>query len=209
MSPSMLAAPRRFPLSLILVALIGLALSPASTMADQPSANPTSLQFASGGTIRMKLNKGDMEVVGVADDRIKVSWHSTSAADERRVKVRVQRSGDRDATVSVDGPGDEMRYRIEVPRQSDLVIHMRAGELDVRGIAGSMDIDLMAGQMDLRLSDPARYRSVNASVTVGELDAKPWRADTGGLWRSFRMTGEGDYDLRARLIAGQLSIRTE
>lgn len=184
-------------------------LCPLSVSADGPSVNPTTMPFPAGGTIVMKLNKGDMEVVGVAADRIAVSWRSKSSEDERRVKVRLQRGGGQDASVLVDGPGDDMHYRIEVPRRSDVAIHMRAGELDVRGIVGSMDVDLMAGQMDLRVGDPARYRSVSVSVTAGELDARPWRADTGGLWRSFKSTGNGEYDLRARIIAGQLTIRAE
>ena len=184
-------------------------LCPLSANADEPLVNPTTIPFSAGGTIVMKLNKGDMEVVGVAADRIAVSWRSKSSEDERRVKVKLQRSGDQDASVLVDGPGDDIHYRIEVPRRSDVAIHMRAGELDVRGIVGSMDVDLMAGQMDLRVGDPARYRSVSVSVTAGELDARPWRADTGGLWRSFKSTGNGEYDLRARIIAGQLTIRAE
>jgi hypothetical protein len=109
----------------------------------------------------------------------------------------------------VDGPGDRIRYRIEVPRRSDVAIHMRAGELKVRGIVGSMDVDLIAGEMDLRLDDPRRYGNVAASVTAGDLEAKPWQIEKAGLWRSFKLSGEGDYELRARMIAGQLTIRAE
>jgi hypothetical protein len=167
------------------------------------------LSFVSGGTIRMKLNKGVMEVVGVPGDAIKVSWRAKSPDDEQAVKVRLQRSGDTEASVTVDGPGNDITYRIEVPRRSDVAVHMRAGELTIRGIDGSMDVDLMAGELDLSIPEPHRYRSVAASVTAGELDAKPWRTETGGLWRSFRKSGEGDYDLRARLLAGQLTIRAE
>jgi hypothetical protein len=79
----------------------------------------------------------------------------------------------------------------------------------VHGIIGSMDADLLAGDMEVSVPDPKRYRSVAASVTAGEITAKPWRTDTGGLWRSLKLTGDGDYDLRARVIAGQLTIRAE
>ena len=179
-----------------------------ATLAED-TANPTTMSFAAGGAIRMKLNKGDIEVVGGDSDTVSVSWTSDTADDDRGVRVRLEQPVANEASVFLDGPGDRIRYRIEVPRRSDVAIHMRAGELKVRGIVGSMDVDLIAGEMELRLSDPHRYRSVAASVTAGELDAKPWQTDKAGLWRSFKLSGEGDYDLRARLIAGQLTIRAE
>jgi hypothetical protein len=109
----------------------------------------------------------------------------------------------------VDGPGNRVKYRIEVPQQSNVVIHMRAGDLDVHGILGSVAAELLAGNMNLRVADPRHYHTVSASVTAGEINAQPWHADTGGLWRSFKATGNGDYDLRARLLAGQVTIRSE
>jgi len=196
------------PQLLVLLVLGCLALSPARA-ADALSPNPTSMGFATGGAIRMELNKGTMEVVGTSDDKITVSWRSTYREDEADVSVKLQRTGNKAATLTVDGPGNHIRYRIEVPRQSDVVIRMRAGQLDVRGIAGSLDAELMAGQMDLRVAEPKHYGAVSASITAGEIDARPWNAETGGLWRSFKATGEGDYALRARMLAGQINIRAE
>ncbi len=202
--------------TLLLRSLLALTFLGAHSMAavgderpTEPPGNPATMKFSAGGAIRMKLNKGTMKVVGVPDDVIRVSWRSTFSGDEKEVKVKLERSGESDATVVVDGPGERTVYRIEVPRRSDVAVHMRAGELAIEGIVGSMDVDLLAGEIDLSLPDPRRYRSVAASVTAGELDARPWRADTGGLWRSFKATGEGDFDLRVRLIAGQLTIHSE
>jgi hypothetical protein len=197
------------PLHCVLLILTCAAACPSWAMANEPSANPTTVNFGAGGTIRMDLNVGTMEVVGVQGDRITVSWHSSRPEDESRVSVKIQRSGGKEAMVVVDGPGNRVKYRIEVPRQSNVAIHMRAGDLDVHGVLGSVDADLLAGNMDLRVADPQHYHTVSASVTAGDLTAQPWHADTSGLWRSFRATGKGDYDLRARLLAGQLTIRSE
>jgi hypothetical protein len=186
-----------------------MAACPWWAMANELSANPTTMNFGAGGTIRMNLNVGTMEVVGAQGDTITVSWRSSRPEDESRVSVKVQRSGRNDAMVVVDGPGNRVKYRVEVPRQSNVAVHMRAGDLNVHGILGSVDADLLAGNLDLRVADPQHYHSVRASVTAGEITAPPWHADTGGLWRSFRAIGNGDYDLRARLLAGQLTIRTE
>ena len=88
------------------LALVWVAACPSWAIADQPGVNPTSMSFAAGGTIRVELNKGAMEVVGVAGDKITVSWHSRSAKDERDVTVNLQRSGEKNATIVVDGPGN-------------------------------------------------------------------------------------------------------
>lgn len=188
---------------------LGFGLMLAGATLAEEAANPTTMSFAASGAIQMKLNKGDIEVVGTDSDTISVAWTSDTADDHRGVKVRLQRPAANEASVFLDGPGDRIRYHIEVPHRSDVAIHMRAGELQVRGVVGSMDVDLIAGQMDLRLGDPRRYGNVAASVTAGELEAKPWQIEKAGLWRSFKLSGEGGYELRARLIAGQLTIRAE
>jgi hypothetical protein len=189
--------------------LVCMAACPSWTTANELSPNPTTMNFAAGGTIRMDLNVGTMEVVGAQGDRITVSWNSRLPEDESRVSVKIQRSGKNDAMIVVDGPGNRVTYRVEVPQQSNVAIHMRAGDLDVHGILGSVDAHLLAGNMDLRVADAKHYRTVSASVTAGDISAPPWHAGTSGLWRSFRATGNGDYDLRARLLAGQLTIRSE
>ena len=160
---------------LSLLTLICVAACPSWATADELNANPTSMSFAAGGMIRVELNKGAVEVVGVAGDKITASWHSRSRGDERDVTVKLQRSG----------------------------------ELEVHGVAGTLDSELLAGEMDLHVAEPRHYRNVSASVIVGELNARPWRIETGGVWRSFKASGEGEYDLRARLLAGQLTIRSE
>jgi hypothetical protein len=199
----------RLPPPPALLALICLAMCPVRAVADEPSANPTAIAFPEGGTIRMSLNVGAMEVVGVEEQRITVSWRSSRSKDERGVKVKLTRSGANAATLVVDGPGNRVRYRIEVPRQSNVAIRMQAGELDIHGLLGDVDADLMAGELDLRVAEPSRYRTVRASVTFGEITAKPWHFDTGGMWRSFATNGSGEYELRARVLAGQLTLRAE
>lgn len=191
-----------------LAASVGWLFALPAQAADAP-VNPTLLPFSPGGVVVMKINQGAVEVVGTAASQISVAWEGRSRDEERNVKVRLQRSGDKEATLLIDNWYDHLRFRIEVPRDSDVAIHMRAGELKIGGIAGSMDADLIAGEMNVRVPDPSRYRAVSASVTAGQLTATPWRTDTAGIWRSFKATGKGDLELRARLIAGELTIGAE
>ena len=197
------------PAFLVLVALTCLAIYPARARADQPAANPTTMSFPATGVIRMELNKGAIEIVGAAVDRISVSWRAADADLDRDVSVRLQRTSDKEAKLVLDGPANRVRYRIEVPRESDVVIHMHAGDLNVSGIAGSVDAGLGLGNMELRVAAPERYRNVSASLTAGEISASPWGIEKGGLWRSFKASSDGDYDLRAHMFAGQITIRPE
>jgi hypothetical protein len=177
--------------------------------ADDPPPNPITLPFTSGGVIVMKIHQGEVEIVGTAEERISVSWQGRIRGADRNAKVRLEHPSEMEATLVIDGWDEHLRYRIEVPRRSDIAVHMRAGELKVGGIVGSMDIDLIAGEMNLQVPDPSRYRAVSASVTAGQLTAKPWRTDAPGLWRSLKASGGGDLELRARLIAGELTISSE
>jgi len=197
------------PLLGIAVPVLWLALCAGSATAGERSANPTSMSFAAGGTIRMELNVGDVEVVGTQDERIAVSWHSRDPDDEREVSVKLQGSGTKAVRLVLDGPGNNIRYRIEVPQRSNVSLDMNAGDLSVRGILGNLEAELLAGEIDLRVADPAKYRTVSAAVTVGEINAPPWHIDLEGLGRSFKVTGDGEYELRARLLAGQITIRSE
>jgi len=124
-----------------------------------------------------------MEVVGVPDDKITISWRAKSDRDEHAVSVKLQRSGPKEASLSVQGPGDQVHYRIEVPRQSNVSIEMSAGELAVQGVTGSLSVEMMAGEMDLRVGDSSRYRNVRASVLAGEITARPWKVDISGVSR--------------------------
>lgn len=98
--------------------------------------------------------------------------------------------------------------RIEVPRQTNLRIHMPAGEIDVSQVAGDKDIGLYAGQLTITGANPAAYHLVDASVSVGEVDASAWNVDKGGFFRRFRReTPGGEYHLRAHVTTGEIDLK--
>jgi hypothetical protein len=192
--------------------VIGAALAALQSLqarGAEPGADVSAMDFPAGGLVRMKLHAGAMEVVGTPQDRIAVTWTSESPVKPGDVKVRMLITDATEAFVEVDGPESRVRYRVEVPARSNVVIRMTAGDLDVRAIRGDIDAELGAGNMELRLAEVRAYGDVRASVTVGGLDAVPWNFSRGGLLRSFDQTGTGDHRLRASVTAGQLTIRGE
>ncbi len=199
----------RFQIGILLSAFIGQSMLPAWASADEPSANPTTLTFAQGGTIRVTLKTGAVEIVGTSDDKIRVSWQSAPSEQGKRVRIDLQQASAKEAEVEVDGPGNHTQYRIEVPRRSNLVVSMQAGDLGVRGVLGNLSANLLAGNLDLRIAGPNDYRAVSGSVTTGGLTAKPWYVDKGGLFRSFETSGTGEFEIKAHVLAGQLTIRED
>jgi len=167
----------------------------------------STMDFAAGGVVRLKLHAGAMDVIGTPRDRIAVTWTSESPIKPGDVKVRILNTDPTEAFVEVDGPESRVRYRVEVPARSNVVIRMTAGDLEVRAIRGNIDAELGAGNMELTLAEVRSYGDVRASVTVGGLDAVPWNVSRGGLLRTFDQNGSGDYRLRASVTAGQLTIR--
>ncbi len=60
--------------------------------------------------------------------------------------------------------------------------------------------------MTVAVGDPGLYRTVDAAVRVGELEARPFNIDKEGILRSFTHNGSGKYTFRARLFAGELRL---
>jgi hypothetical protein len=84
---------------------------------------------------------------------------------------------------------------------------MFAGEVRVEEVKGDKDIDLGAGQITISSIHDGDYRSVNASVGVGEVQARAFGADKGGFFRSFSKNNpSGDYRLQAHVTTGEIDL---
>ncbi len=103
--------------------------------------------------------------------------------------------------------GDSLHVKIEVPWKTNLRVRMPAGEVKVEEIKGDKDIDLYAGQITISSEHEWNYRSVNASVTIGQVSAAVYGADKGGFFRSFtRKSADGEYRLRAHVMTGEIDL---
>jgi hypothetical protein len=168
--------------------------------------------FPGGGRIVLDLSAGDYEIVGTRENLIHVEWRTGDAEDRGEVRVRADAGAGR-ATIVTEGPGlaaaahTGFIVRIRVPRRSDLVVRLSAGDLDIRGIEGSKDVNAQAGDVNIEIGDRNDYRSVDASVAVGGLDASAFRIEKGGFFRSLHWNGRGKYELRANLKVGQVTLR--
>lgn len=185
----------------VLVVVGGVAWA-TSAMATDGATEKT---FAPGQRIWMDLSAGGYRIQAGRDDRIVVRWETRSGeADEVRVDLTVKGS---EATLVTKGPKNHFNVVVELPARTDLTMRLTAGDVRIRGVAGSKDISVWAGDIDIDVGRAEDYRTVDASVTAGDLSAPAFHVSKGGLFRSFSWQGPGKYDLNVRLTAGDLKLR--
>lgn len=174
-----------------------------------PGADPFTVEraFSEGGKVALQLTSGDYTVRAGASDRIVVRWtpdhhRRPSDLDDLRVSVRVTGST---AIVATTGKANHMDFVIELPARSDVHLRMRAGEITLQGIDGHKDIRMTAGELKIGVRRET-LASAHASVTFGDLDARALGISKSGIKRTLDWFGGGDYELDARLGAGDLTL---
>lgn len=178
-----------------------LAMSAACLFAAPPKVEKP---FLSGGRVILHLEAGGYTLEASPDNSIRVICEGPEAD---RVRVEVDTHG-REAEVEVrKTPRNHFHARIQVPARTDLKVKLSAGELDISGIEGHKDLYLRAGELRVAVPDPNAYRTVQASVLAGEIDARAWDRNKGGLFRSLELEGSGKYDLKAKVLAGEIGLR--
>lgn len=193
--------------SAALAAVVAVTLLAGAAGAFQASPNSVvERPFPRAGTIKMSLAAGDYRVSGRADERIRVSWRADRPEQGANVKADIELRGNT-AIVTTGGFRNGVHFTIDVPLRSDIEIDLSAGDLEVRGIEGSKRVESWAGDVLIDVGQPDQYRTVEASVRAGDLRAEPFKVSKGGLMRSFTWTGKGQYSLKAKLFAGDLTLR--
>ena len=176
----------------------------SSTQAQPTAAAVTEKTFAAGGRIEMQLGGGSYTVRPARDNVIRVTLGGN--AGTARVDVS---TADTHANVLVqDTPRKNFEATIEVPQIADVVIRLAAGDLKVEAISGNKDVESNAGNVDIVTGDSKDYASVEASVQAGDINADAFGESRSGLFSKLAWSGRGKYTLRARLIAGNLTLRT-
>jgi len=194
---------KRVPIGVLALALVAFGTSGLAARPDSAEE-----KFVQGGQIFMDLSAGQYVIRGGDEPRIRLHWQADSAADLERVKVNIGVSG-KTARVDTDGPSNNFRVEVDVPKRADLTVRLSAGDLTIAGVEGSKDVSAWAGDLKIDVGRAADYRKVAASVTAGDLRAEAFEVMKEGLFRSFSQQGKGKYDLDVRLTAGKIELREE
>jgi hypothetical protein len=164
--------------------------------------------FESGGEIRMEVRSGDVDIVGAASSAIKVSCELKRSDRAKDVKISFKAAGKSGDLRISGGPNNDVKIRIEVPKNSNLYVRVPAGDLDVSGVSGDKDVELHAGDLTISVGDANDYKHADAAVKAGDLNAAAFGVTKGGLFRSFQKDNPaGKYRLHANLGAGDLTLK--
>ena len=185
--------------------LSGLAESKVSC--DQTLTVP----LRSNAVLEIDSRPAGLEIVGTDEEEIHVTCHGGDSEDAApHILLQFSPSSD-GGRLRIEGSharhGNRLQIRIEVPWKTNLRVQMPAGEVKVEEIKGDKDINLYAGQITISSIHEWNYRSVKASVTIGEVRAAAYQADKGGFFRTFtRESPEGEYRLRAHVMTGEIDL---
>ena len=196
----------------ILVAVLAVLAIPAFTQTKievtDLENHPFSVDFPSGKQLNLHLRSGDFRIVGRIDNKISVHIDGANAYKAQDLRVSLDRSDTRASDLTVSGgPRNDLEVTIEVPRVTNLLVRMPAGNLELQGITGDKDAELHAGEMVIDVGKASDYSRVDASVTSGGLEAATFGESHGGLFRSFHKEGAGKYHLHAHVGAGELTLQ--
>jgi hypothetical protein len=188
-------------------------------VASAPVArSETSGTCASGFTVPadagMRLNvyskPAEVELVGTDAREIRVTCRlgdSDDAARADEVHIRFSKDDGTGRLAITGGPSNNVHITIEIPHQTHLRVRVPAGAIHIKDVAGDKDIDVHAGEVIISGVSAREYRSVDASVDIGEVRASEFSVEKGGFFRSFtRFSAEGLYRLDAHIITGSIRL---
>jgi len=202
-----------------LLAITALSLC-AVAAAQNPQTWVQDRPLASGGTVVLTMNVGDVKIVPSGSDGVRLEIHTTSNVDRQTVASWVRRfevAADR-ATIEIDIPKkmhdcdncstDVVLY---VPRQSDLKADLDVGDLTIRGIQGNKDVHTGVGDLRIAVASPSEYGHVETHTRIGDVHdfLNHDGGQSGFLGKTEDFTLSGRYHLRASTGIGDVHISQE
>jgi hypothetical protein len=164
------------------------------------------VDFAPRGQIDLRIRPAEIHVIGSDEDRIVVRVTGKQGLISKDVQARFEKHGNSGVLEITGGPRNDVTITVQVPRESNLVVRVFAGDVEIKDVVGDKDVELNFGALRIGVGDATGYSTVKASVSSGEIDAKPFGESRGGLFRSVEKSGNGRYKLRAYVGAGRLSL---
>jgi hypothetical protein len=179
--------------------------------AKTPCVQTLSHPLQSRLVLTIDSRSAGLRIVGTDQEAIHVTCTADSDKIAREVVFHFSPTSN-GGKLSIEGPhlehdNNNLEVTIEVPRRTNLGIRMFAGQVTVEEVKGDKDIEIGAGQITISPIHDGDYRSVNASVSIGEVQARAFGVDKGGFFRGFSRTyASGDYRLQAHVTTGEIDL---
>jgi hypothetical protein len=153
-----------------------------------------------------------LEIVGTDEETIHITCAARDNDDGNASRIRLRFSPNATGgKLTIQGEhmrhGNGAQIRIEVPKKTSLTVRMFAGEVKIEQVSGDKDIAIWAGQITIT-NHNWNYRAVEASVSIGQVNAPMYDANKGGFFRGVsKTTQDGEYRLRAHVSTGEIDLR--
>ena len=167
---------------------------------------PLQTDVASLTAVRLHLQYGDFKIVAGDSDEVTIRTTGKNAEQGKKMKVRIERTGDALDLTFLHVPKNQVQVVIVVPRETSLYARMRAGDLTVNGVSGDKDLELTAGDLSVEVPNAAEYGPVDLSVRMGDVSASEFGNPKGVMGNSLRHDGTGKYRFHAHVFAGDLRV---
>jgi putative lipoic acid-binding regulatory protein len=168
--------------------------------------HPIEAPLRARAALVIESRPGGVEIVGTDAEVVRVSCTVDHSVQDVELRISGTPGYGR---LNITSPmrNQNLKIRIEVPKKTNLRFHMGAGEVDVKDVVGDKDIDLYAGQITIASASAGSYKSVDASVDIGDVNASAYGVDKGGFFRTFRKTlADGEYRLRVHVMTGEIDL---
>lgn len=181
----------------------------AQTTSPAPKASADQTierEFVSGGHVNLKFSAGEYIIrPSESGNRVTVRWKTEKPDRKRKAVVSVDVTGS-ECSIDALNLDKSSHTEIELPARAALSIRLKAGDLDISGIEGDKMIDCRTGDVVIDVGRADDYGSVEASVRVGDVEARPMGISKGGFARKIKWQGPGKHTLRAHIGIGSLSL---
>jgi len=153
-----------------------------------------------------------LEIVGTDEETIHITCAARDNDDGNASRIRLRFSPNATGgKLTIQGEhmrhGNGAQIRIEVPKKTSLTVRMFAGEVKIEQVSGDKDIAIWAGQITIT-NHNWNYRAVEASVSIGQVNAPMYDANKGGFFRGVsKTTQDGEYRLRAHVSTCEIDLR--
>lgn len=205
------------------LAVAAMTLSLCAVAAAQNSQTYTQERpLASGGTVVLTVNVGDVKIQPSGSDRVRLEIHTTHSADQQTIASWVRRfevAANR-ATIEIQLPKDHEHCSdcyggidvfLYVPDRADLKADLKVGDLTVSGIHGDKDLHVGVGDLRIGVADPSDYGHVETHTRIGDVHdfLNKGSGAEGFLGKSEDFTLNGRYHLKASTGIGDVHITEE
>jgi hypothetical protein len=185
--------------------LVSLLLVTSLAYAQSENAGNLELSLTPETMLTLNLSSGDYRIVPGPADKLVIKSQPKNSAARRKVRFGLNASTE-EASVRVDGPSNYAAV-IQVPTNINLNVHLNGGRLTMAGIEGDKNIESNAGKLSIDVGHPENYRTVEASVNAGAIDASAFHGSRSGARQSFSVCcGPGKYSLHVHVGTGQIRL---